>query len=127
AATLLTEDFKDTEDLAGVFAGYDAEKRAYDTRKWRYETEPSDSRPDQGADGTQSFAERIGKLVGPPPKTDLTLRHERCVWQVLRKHFQRYTAELVEQVCGTTRADFQKVVDALLANARPHRTGAICY
>jgi formate dehydrogenase major subunit len=127
AATLVTEEFQDTEHLAGLFAGYDPEKRIYDARKWRYETEPAAGRPDQGTDRTQSFAERIGKLVGPRPKTDPTLRHERCVWQVLRKHFQRYTPELVEQVCGTTRADFLKVADALLANAGPDRSGAICY
>ena len=43
------------------------------------------------------------------------------------RHFQRYTPELVEDVCGTPRDDFLKVADALLANAGPDRTGAICY
>src|SRR5439155_262194 len=39
AATLITAEFKDTEadDLAGIFAGFDAEKRGYDVRKWRYD------------------------------------------------------------------------------------------
>jgi formate dehydrogenase major subunit len=55
------------------------------------------------------------------------LQHERCVWQILKKHFQRYTPELVEDVCGTRRQDFFKVADALLANAGPDRTGAMCY
>jgi formate dehydrogenase major subunit len=127
AATLVTDEFKGTEDLAGLFSGYDPSTRKYDTRKWRYETESADSRPDQSTSGTQTFAERIRRMVGPPPKTDPTLRHERCVWQVLRKHFRRYTPELVEQVCGTTRADFMKVAEAVLANAGPDRTGAICY
>jgi formate dehydrogenase major subunit len=127
AATIITDEFRDTEDLAGLFSGYDPDKRTYDSRTWRYATEPPADRPDQGAGGTPSFAERVARLVGPPPRTDPTLRHERCVWQVLRKHFQRYTPELVEQVCGTTRADFQKVADAVLANAGPDRTGAICY
>jgi formate dehydrogenase major subunit len=127
AVTLLTEEFQDTEDLAGLFAGYDPAKRTYDARKWRYETEPAPARPDHGAGATPSFAERVSRLVGPPPRTDPTLRHERCVWQVLRKHFRRYTPELVEQVCGTTRTDFLKVADTLLANAGPDRTGAICY
>jgi formate dehydrogenase major subunit len=127
AATLLTEDFKDTEDLAGIFAGFDPRERTYDARKWRYETEPAENRPDQSLVAPRSFAERVARRVGPPAKTDPTLRHERCVWQVLRKHFQRYTPELVEQVCGTTQADFLKVAEALLANAGPDRTGAICY
>ena len=39
AATLITPEFKDTEadDLAGLFAGFDAENRGYDVRKWRYD------------------------------------------------------------------------------------------
>jgi formate dehydrogenase major subunit len=127
AATLITADFKDTEELAGVFAGLDRDKRRYDTKPWRYETEPaSDERkPSQGE--PQSFAEQVGKLVGPPAKTDPTLRHERCVWQILKKHYQRYTPELVEQVCGTPRELFLRVAQTLLANAGPDKTGAICY
>src|SRR5215472_235057 len=37
AATLITEDFKDTEDLAGLFSGFDPEHRSYDTRTWQYQ------------------------------------------------------------------------------------------
>src|SRR5215468_5991327 len=96
AATLINEEFKDTEDLAGLFAGYDPEKRAYDVKKWRYATEPPNKAPDEAGDtkgqGTPySFSAQVGKLVGPPPKEDPTLRNERCVWQILKKHFQRYT------------------------------------
>jgi formate dehydrogenase major subunit len=132
AATLVNEDFKDTEDLAGLFAGFDPEKRAYDTKKWRYDTEPPSRKPDEasgkpGEGQSQSFSAQVGNLVGPPPKTDPTLRHERCVWQIIRRHFQRYTPELVEDVCGTPREAFFKVAEALLANAGPDRSGAICY
>src|SRR5262249_8454782 len=58
---------------------------------------------------------------------DLTLQHERCIFQILRRHYSRYTHELVEQVCGTPRETFDKVAKTLLANAGPDRTGAICY
>src|SRR5262249_26316553 len=46
APTLISEDFKDTEDdgFAGLFSGFDAEKRKYDVKKWRYETEPAASK-----------------------------------------------------------------------------------
>jgi formate dehydrogenase major subunit len=37
AATLLTEDFADTEDLDGVFSGLDREHRTYDFETWRYQ------------------------------------------------------------------------------------------
>jgi formate dehydrogenase major subunit len=128
AATIVTDEFKDTEDLAGLFAGYDPDKRTYDNKKWRYETGAA-KKADEPKDGQarQSFSDTVAKLVGPAPKQDLTLQHERCVWQILKKHFQRYTPQLVEDVCGTPRDAFFKVADALLANAGPERTGAICY
>ncbi len=128
AATIVTEEFQDTEDLAGLFAGFDPEKRKYDNKKWRYESE-APSKPEGPAkeDGKPSFEAVVSKLVGPAAKQDLTLRSEHCVWQILKKHFQRYTPQLVEDVCGTPREAFFKVADALLANAGPDRTGAVCY
>ena len=128
AATIITDEFKDTEDLAGLFAGYDPAKRKYDNKKWRYDSEPA-TKVDEPKDKLpkQSFSDTVGKMVGPPPKQDLTLAHERCVWQILKKHFQRYTPQLVEDVCGTPREAFFKVADVLLANAGPDRTGAMCY
>lgn len=134
AATLITEDFADTEanDLAGLFSGFDQQGKKYDPKKWRYETEPprKDAQDTGGKPGEgqpQSFSAQVGKLVGPQPKTDPTLRHERCVWQILKRHYQRYTPELVEDVCGTPRETFLKVAESLLKNAGPDRTGAICY
>jgi formate dehydrogenase major subunit len=128
AATLVTEDFKDTEDedFAGLFSGFDAAKRTYDAKKWRYETEPGRKAEDAPKAG-ESFAEAVGKLVGPRPKQDPTLQHPRCVYQVLRKHYQRYTAELVEGVCGTPKETFLQVAETVWNNAGPERTGAICY
>jgi formate dehydrogenase major subunit len=125
AATLLTEEFRDTEDGDGVFAGFEEQQRRYDPGKWRYDTEPAGQqqpRPDP-----QSFTARVGALVGPPPRQDRTLENPRCVFQVLKRHFQRYTPELVEQVCGTPRATFARVAEALWHNAGPDRTSAICY
>jgi formate dehydrogenase major subunit len=128
AATIITEDFKDTEDLAGLFAGYDPEKHTYDNKKWRYDREaPTKAETAGDGEGKPSFAETVARMVPPPPKQDLTLKHERCVWQIIKKHFQRYTPQLVEDVCGTPRGAFFKVADALLANAGPDRTGAMCY
>ena len=31
---------------------------------------------------------------------DETLQHPRCVFQILKRHFARYTPEMVEQMCG---------------------------
>jgi formate dehydrogenase major subunit len=132
AATLISEDFQDTEDLAGLFSGFDADKRKYDPKKWRYETEASAKPPEDAADKASdgkpaSFSATVAKLVGPRPKEDPTLQHERCVFQILRKHYRRYNLEMVEQVCGTPRETFLKVAEALLASSGPDRTSAICY
>src|SRR4029077_20161515 len=37
ASSILPEDFKDTEDLGGVFSGWDANHRKYDASTWFYE------------------------------------------------------------------------------------------
>src|SRR4029077_2291442 len=70
---------------------------------------------------------RVAALVGPHPRQDRTLQHQRCVFQILKKHFGRYTPEMVEDVCGTARATFDQVADALWRNSGPERTSAICY
>ena len=108
AANVVSSDYRDTEDLAGLFSGYDPATRSYDSASWDYERH-------EGADGLSV------------PVVDLTLEHPRCVIQVLRRHFARYTPEVVESICGTPRAQFLQVADALVANSGRERTSAICY
>ena len=55
------------------------------------------------------------------------MQHERCVFQILKRHFRRYTPQMVEDACGTSRETFAQVADTLLNNAGPDHTGAICY
>jgi formate dehydrogenase major subunit len=123
APTLINKDFEDTEDLDGLFSGY--AKGKYSNQTWRYQTAPSPKREEEKQ--PESFAARVGHLVGPAPEQDPSLQNERCVFQLLRKHYHRYTPEMVEEVCGTPRDVFQRVADTLYANAGPDRTGAICY
>ncbi|MBX6325720.1 MAG: molybdopterin-dependent oxidoreductase, partial [Chthoniobacterales bacterium] len=106
ASCILREDFRDTEEGAtGIFSGFDPEHRNYDHTSWLYE----------GADQL-SF-----------PKRDLTLQHPRSVFQVLKRHFARYTPEMVEKVCGIPPALFHKIANALVAASGPDKTAAICY
>ncbi|AOY96825.1 formate dehydrogenase-N subunit alpha [Cupriavidus sp. USMAA2-4] len=88
----------------GLFSGYDAEKRTYDKASWDYE---------KGEDG---FV-----------KTDPTLGHPRCVYNLLKQHYARYTPEMVERVCGTPRDKFQAVCDLLASTAVPTRAMTILY
>jgi formate dehydrogenase major subunit len=106
ASCILREDFRDTDEGAtGFFSGWNEEQRTYDKQTWAYEGHPD-----------LSFPER-----------DLTLQHPRSVFQSLRRHFSRYTPEMVEKICGISPALFHKVADALVAASGPDKTAAICY
>jgi formate dehydrogenase major subunit len=109
AATIVSEQFRDADELGGRFSGFDAERRRYDPASWQYA--------------------RRGDAAGGPAvvERDPTLQHPRCVFQILKRHFARYTPELVEQVCGTPRETFLRVAKALVENSGPDRTSAICY
>ena len=74
----------------------------------------------------QAAAERLLEH-GEPPHRDPTLQHPRCVFQMLKRHFARYTPEMVERVCGTPREHFVRVAEALCANSGRERTSAFCY
>ncbi len=124
AATVITSEFRDTEDADGLFSGFDGTTRKYDNKSWRYE---ADQATPAMTGEPQNFTQLVGSLVGPGAHQDATLRNQRCVYQILRKHYRRYTPEMVEQVCGTPRNVFAQVADALLGNSGPDKTSAICY
>jgi len=95
------------EDFAfedGLFSGYDAEKRFYDKSTWDYE---------RGDDGYV--------------KTDPTLAHPRCVYNLMKAHYARYTPEMVERICGTPRDKFLKVCEMMASTATPTRAMTIMY
>jgi len=131
AATLISEDFRDTEDLEGLFSGFDAQQQAYDPASWRYDLE--EEPPTVAADRPLGAeANPVESVEGKPsqrrlPRRDPTLQHPRCVFQILRRHYARYTPELVERVCGTPRETFLAVAEAWTNASGPERTGVICY
>jgi formate dehydrogenase major subunit len=132
AATLLREDFRDTEDLDGFFSGWDAEKKKYDPESWLYE-----GSPDKGAGGSQPGHSEAGGGHGKDRggeaqdaaifQSDPTLQNPRCVFQVLKRHFSRYTPEMVERYCGVKAGVFLKVAKAFTSASGPDKTAAICY
>jgi formate dehydrogenase major subunit len=139
-ATIVNPDFKDTEDLEGVFSGLLAYKEPdfwpfngflgrYDNATWQYDRGPKPAGP-ATADvikGRGSFDDVLRSLRKGTPKTDPTLQHPRCVYQLLKKHFSRYTPELVEQICGSPKEKFLKVAELLLENSGRDRTSAFAY
>ena len=60
-------------------------------------------------------------------KRDFSLQDPQCVFQKLKRHFARYTPEMVEKVCGIPPGLFHKVADALVRASGPDKTAAICY
>ncbi len=128
AATLVSEDFRDTEDLGGLFSGFDPDTGMYDKSTWAYANTEMGSSSGTREHSTQSFAERTEAGTNPQQlERDETLEHPRCVFQILRRHFSRYTPEMVQQICGIAPADFHAVADALIANSGRERTTAFCY
>ena len=126
APALIKKDFRDTEDLDGLFSGWDEEKAQYDPSSWAYEgtevgaaagqRETYTGQP-RSERGTQSGAEHF----------DYTLQDPRCVFQIVKRHFSRYTPEVVEEVCGVPRHLFLEVAEAVCENSGPERTTAFCY
>jgi len=96
------------EDFAfndGLYSGWDDKAGKYtDKSSWNYE---------MGEDG---YA-----------KVDPTLEHPRCVYQLMKKHYSRYTPEMVEKACGVPPEKFHHVAEALASTAVPGRAATILY
>src|SRR4051794_27158524 len=135
ARAIINKEFEDTEDLDGLYSGWIAEDHAYDPSSWGYagaKTEPTAGAEEQTGDvsGDQAHgAHGAGSPLpgGEPPETDWDLEDPRCVFQITRRHFRRYTPEMVEEVCGVRQEDFLEVCEALCENSGRERTSAICY
>src|SRR3712207_1275910 len=147
AASIIREEFRDTEDLDGLFSGWDPDAKQYDQASWQYETEDG-PRGDGVAEDDPSGAAEQERLSqhetvkdtlqadaagsgGPPlrgkPKRDETLQHPRTVFQILKRHFARYTPEKVAEACGIEPEAFLKVAEWVTANSGRDRTTAFVY
>ena len=127
-AHIISEDYKDTEENDGVFSGFDPATGSYTEDSWQYACKavPPSIAEHKAKTKQPSSGEASGMSDSPPP-TDETLRHPRCVYQILKRHYARYTPEFVERVTGCPRDTFLNVADALAKNSGRDRTGAFCY
>lgn len=140
---VLREDFRDTEDLDGVFSGLDAGQRTYDNSSWQYEgteVQAASGERDQeydkrtGGGSSVSAAGRGeahgsgGAVIGEGEiERDETMTHPRCVFQVLKRHYARYTPEMVERICGVPQDVFRRVCELVTENSGRERTTAFAY
>jgi formate dehydrogenase major subunit len=104
ASFLIDPAFKTPTDLEGLFTGYDPAKKSYDRSSWTYQV-----------DGEGN------------PRRDLTLKAPNSVFQLLRRHYSRYTLEMVEKVCGIPSAKFEEMAQLYCSTSGPEKTGTITY
>jgi formate dehydrogenase major subunit len=104
AAFLIDPGFKGPAELEGLFTGFDEGTHKYDQSTWKYQLD---------ANGD--------------PKRDLTLKDPNTVFQLLRRHYKRYTPEMVERVCGIPKAKFEECAKLYCGTSGPEKTGAITY
>src|ERR1700693_2208224 len=118
AAFIVKEGFKLPDD--GLFSGFDSAAGTYDKSTWNYQAAGASS-------GTCAAAAICGEAPeptpgqpggsAPPPSLppnvayDLTLQHPRCVFQLLKQQYSRYTPETVERITGIPKDQYLKAVD----------------
>ena len=135
ASSIVGEEFVDTDDLDGLFSGYDPDTASYDTSSWQYEgmvgtpgeSGQSSAEAKEMAAGMQHESGGPALEGGSTPATDPTLQHPRCVFQILKRHFARYTPQMVAEVCGVPVEQFLEVCEAWTANSGRERTTAVVY
>jgi formate dehydrogenase major subunit len=137
AANLINPAYQDTEDLDGLFSGFDPEARKYKTTTWHYQSDDGEEQGRGGSGGSpqKSHAEGAPEQGEGPqgaqtprrPRTDPTLQDPHCVFQILKRHFSRYTPEMVAEICGCSVESFLTVAEAITANSGRERTTAFCY
>jgi formate dehydrogenase major subunit len=131
AANIVSEDYQDTEDLDGLFSGFDPETRTYDPTSWQYAGQEQDAADDdmhmQRETASALQHETHGGGTDADPQRDETLQHPRCVYQILKRHFARYTPEVVEALCGVPPEKFREVCEAWTANSGRERTTMLVY
>src|SRR5215472_1560335 len=101
ASFLINDKFRFSD---GIFSGYDEKARRYDPSSWTYEI---------GHDGYAVV--------------DETLKHPRCVYNILKEHYKRYTPEVVANVCGTPKETFLKVCETIATTAVVDRALTVMY
>ncbi len=126
ASFIVKEGFAFTD---GLFSGYNKQKRSYDTSTWAYEG-------DEAANAAFERAQKAALARGEAPpsgagasfaKRDMTLQHPRSVFQLMKKHYSRYTPEMVYTITGISPEDFRKVAEFVGEMGRPDKVMTIVY
>lgn len=88
----------------GLFSGWNEAAGEYHRSAWKYELD------DRG------FA-----------RMDPSLQHPRCVFQLMKSFYSRYTPEKVADVCGCDVKAFEQAAEIVTSTYTPERAGTITY
>jgi formate dehydrogenase major subunit len=134
APVIINEEFKDVEELDGLFSGWDPKQGKYDVQSWQYAGMDVHGAAGQREKGFAPKGEQSGHgghgqslSHGEPPEEDMSLTHPRCVFQIMKRHYARYTPGFVARACGCTPEEFLAVAEALCDNSGRERTSAFVY
>ena len=115
----------------GIFSGYDAEKKSYDATQWNYEV--AEEVPwDVSPTGAYAWVNKPGTpaftpLVNKKAKKDPTLQDPNCVWQLMKKHYSRYTTDVVSSITGIPEDLLKEAYDMYAATGQPGKAGVVMY
>ncbi len=104
ATFLVNPEFKGPGQLNGLFSGYDEKTRKYDKKTWSYQMDENGI-----------------------PKKDMTLKDPNCVFQILKKHYSRYTLDKVSSITGTPKEKLLEVYKLYGSTGKPDRVGTELY
>lgn len=128
ASQIVSDDFQDTEDLDGLFSGFNPDTRHYDRSSWQYKGQPvMPALAEHRIQDSMPHSQRLHSIAELEKERDLTLQNPRCVFQILKRHYARYTPEMVSRVCGCSPEQLFQVARAMVENSGRERTGSICY
>jgi formate dehydrogenase major subunit len=122
APFILSKDFEFEE---GLFSGYDPELRTYDTTSWAYEVEEA-AKPETSSSGLAQ-ASQPSTEESTIARRDPTLQDPLTVFQFLKRHYARYTPEVVSQVTGIPEEKFLEIAELIGSTGTPDRVGNIVY
>jgi len=101
AAFLINPEYQFNE---GLFSGYDATKRKYDRASWKYQVDE--------------------KKI---PKRDPSLQDPFCVFQLMKKQYEKYDLETVSRITGTPVELLRQTYDTFGSTGKENRVGSILY
>lgn len=119
------------DDATGLFTGWDEEKKAYDAKKGGWAYQIAEEKP-WDVEGPMSWTQAPGvpkftPLVERIAKKDPTLQDPNCVFQLLKKQYERYDMDMVSRITGMPKDKLEAVYKAFSATGAPDKTGSIFY